>query len=311
MLNSNDVFNNLRSDLESAEQERLKRLEKIKPYKKFFLFCVAIGIAGLLYSLLVEEVIAIGIYPAIIVLGLIIFGVKSAWETRKFKEYFQNNIAVKIIEFLGPDFSYEPQGKLPESLVKGSGFFRSFNRFDAEDLVKGKIGDRKVEYGEIKLVKETTKSGQSSSSSRKTIFEGIFLILELNASFPAPVWILPGNRISPYHDIDRKSGEEVSVQHEPFNKKHFAFSYHTQFARKLLTPTILDRLMDLDNGMFNQKITDGPISYLFRENQIMLAIPLKGKFMEPKLEEAINTKEFIEKQLFMLNSIHMVVEKLN
>ena len=45
MLNTDQIYEDLRSDLEKMEEDRLKRIRRIQPFKIFFQICMLITLA--------------------------------------------------------------------------------------------------------------------------------------------------------------------------------------------------------------------------------------------------------------------------
>ena len=96
----------------------------------------------------------IGIASALFFGSLIVYGTMHSLELGKFKYYFQQNVVSRIIPRIGKDFHYEARGAFPEKRIRESELFYSFNRYQSEDMVRGRVGAREIAFAEIKLEKK-------------------------------------------------------------------------------------------------------------------------------------------------------------
>ncbi len=242
------------------------------------------------------------------ILGIVVYGIKYFIESRKFKTHFQNEVGIKVIQKLGPEFTYEPNGKIPESEIRSTHLFSEFNRYDSEDLVNGKIGEKHIRFAEIKLAKVTHKSGGTGKSSETTttmVFKGIFLTLDLNNNFPSPFWIVPRKW---YYTFSNLKGKKVSIDHSEFNKIYKVVAIDPDFVKKLLINPILDKLLSVNEDLKTRKIIWGSIWFAFFDNHISAALNTKKDFLEGSIRRPIDSQEFLEEQVTFLNSIHNVGE---
>ncbi len=311
MLDPKTIYAELHPELRKLDDERLAVLSRIKPFKLFFQVCMAAVFVLSIHMIFfdgfsnVTLLITIGSF----ILGILLYGIKYALESKKFKEHFQDKIVTRIINNLGPDFTYEADGKIPEREIADTQLFSHFNKYHSEDLVKGRIGDRPVEYAEIKLIEETHKSGgrgKSSETTSRTVFSGIFMVMELRNSFPAPFWVVP--RKWYYSFGNKMKGKNLKPDHPEFCKTYKIISKDPDSSEKLLIKPVLDRLLSINDNLKSKKITSAPIYFAFAGNRISVALPARKRFMEPSISRSVDSMAFLEEHLTFLNSIQEIGE---
>lgn len=303
MLDADRIYQDLRSDLQRMEEERTKTVRKLYPYKIFFQLCMLVVLVETVHMVFFDGFsdLTISITAGCFVFGVLVYVIKHAYESRKYKRLFQQKIAAQIIPKLGSGFTYQPDGNIPEEELKRTMLFNYFNKYHCEDLVSGSIANKNVRYVEIKLELKTTRSKETNY---RTIFEGVFLIIELKIVFPSPFWILPKKMRFPV--VKGTEGQLIKMDHPEFSEIYAVYGQDTVSSKKLLVAPILDSLLRLNNSLKSRKVIDKDIYFSFIDNKIAIAFPTIRKFMEPTLREQINTKAFIEGQLVFLNGVHQV-----
>jgi len=306
MLDIAKIYTTLLPDLEKADRVRQSGLNRTVPYKRFFFLCLTLFVALIVYISFYGGSDGLSfITLLILIVGLMTYAIKRSLEANKFKEYFQKEIAPGLINNLGPGFSYDPAGRFSKEILAGSKLFSYYNRYNSEDLVKGIIDGKAVTFAEILLEKV---SESSSRSRRSTIFRGVFLSIELGSTFPSPFWIVPKtNKLNVYYPrLKDVEGEIVEIDHPEFQNTFLIYSTNTQLTQALLKKNFMDSFIALNDNLKNKKIIAMDMQFAFVNNTILVAMPAKLKFMESRLSEPVNTKDFIEKQLLFLDGVYRV-----
>ena len=102
---------------------------------------------------------------------------------RKYADNVKTIIFPKIFKFFGEDYFYD-EDKFTSldqlTALKTSGIIPSYDNSYLEDYVKGQYNDTTLELIEAKLT-ETRGSGKNRRTV--TVFNGIFILLEMNKNF--------------------------------------------------------------------------------------------------------------------------------
>lgn len=310
MLNATTLLPKIKPQLDEAEAFRLNLRKNLRPYK-FFVYATGIGTAVLFFY-------GSGLFSiALLIIGGITYAIKRFNNSKKLKKYFQENVVSRIFEGMGEDLTYEGEGNIPQETLRDSGLFSDFNRYECEDLVSGSINGKAFTYAEITLKKHTNSSSSSSSSSTKEIFSGVFFIRELSANIPANIFILPAREAKIMEKLSKwipmagkRFGDRVSLNNEAFENTYYVYSENPEIAIRLLPQPIMERLLAANKNFKDNGITSSDLKFSFSGNHIHVAIPTKSdhRFMEPSLKEELNTPEFLDKQLMIMNSVHEVAE---
>ena len=314
MLDTTKIYNDLYDELSALDLERKRYRNRVRPFEYLlqFIFVIAGSFMLLRWNLQALENFlfpddqkqTILIWWSVgFVVSLLVFAIVHSINLGKFKKLFANQIGPKIIKGLGPDFTYDYQGKIDETGLEDSLLFGKYNTFSCQDLVTGTLQDTPIKFAELKMELNT---GSGDKRRTKKIFEGIFFRADLKFSFPTGIWLIPDLRSS---TILKSEKSTLEIDHPALNK----FKVYTddeEMARQVLQPFILDRIDQLNEKLKKEKITFGRTRYHFEGQQIELAIPTLGKFLEPKLSRSMLDVKFIEEQVVLLNALSTLLQDL-
>jgi len=307
MLNTENIYQELLPDLEKAEAERQSRKRKLMPWKIIVGVCVIVAVNYFFrYNLELADKLYLGL-GVIVIIG--IYGIIHMFVANGFILNFQDEIAPKIISNLGPDFVYQPDGKIPDNVIENTRLFSSFSDYYCEDLVQGHIDEKPIEFAEIML--EAWVQRGRGNKHRKLVFFGVFLSIELKAKFPSSFWMLPKisknkHIIACYPQLEDVKGDIIQTGHDEFDEIFTLFSEDPGFVRGLLKEAILERITTLNKDLLTNDVISENIMLAFIGNKIYVAMTLNGELLEPRLSEKVNSKEFVMKQLLFLDGIYHV-----
>lgn len=123
-----------------------------------------------------------------------------------------------------------------------------------------------------------------SGKSRRTVFDGVIVKLEMNKSFTGHTVIKPNGlmHISPSHELRFTELEDVE-----FNKKFDVYTNDEVDARYLITPTFMERLKNMKTAF-----DASSVSCAFYGNLLIVALPTyKDIFSICSLVKPIDDKE--------------------
>ncbi|MDP6786325.1 MAG: DUF3137 domain-containing protein [Rhodospirillales bacterium] len=211
-----------------------------------------------------DEVFAVVFYGSIgAVMGVV------WWTSRpvvKYRSSVKSKIYPLVFKYFGPDFVYRERGALSARSVKESGIIPDFEDEEREDYVRGSWKDVRLELTETKLTEE-----QGSGKNRRTVtlFQGLLIVLTMNKKFSGRTIVKRdfGKVLNWLTDkFDRKL-EAVRLEDPRFERKFEVYSTDQVEARYLLTPTFMERLMEL-RAVFN----NAPIQASFFDDKLLLTI---------------------------------------
>jgi NADH:ubiquinone oxidoreductase subunit K len=294
----------------------LRVLDKKRRNILFKLICIGLGVLAIIlgfYFFLRKDsepdfrYFVIYISIALAAAGhLVVF----KWITRQYRIEFKLSVIDKIVHFIDNSLKYDYQAFIPQSTFMSSQIFRTnLNEYKGDDYVRGKIGETSLEFSEINAL-YVTSSGKSSSV--KVIFNGLFFIADFNKNFSSRVVVLPS-------DFERLLGiigrelQSMNVFRDPLIKldnpefgKYFVVYGSNQIeARYILTPDLMDRIVDF------KKKCGRDIHLSFVDSKVFVAISYTGLLFEPKILNSLLDFEVIQRYFDDLQLVIGIVDDLN
>ena len=317
MLNASKIYQELRSELDILDKDRLRYYNRVRPFQ--YLLWLVLWVIGpfliIRYNLdALQDFLfpdedmepVLFAYAGAFFASLVLFLIAHYSNIGKFKKLFTDKIAPRIIEGLGPDFKYTYEKGWTSEEVSQSGLFGAFSSFQSQDLVTGTIDGSKVKFAEITVYRTSKTSGSSSSNTSK-LFDGVMFEGELNVAFPTAIWIVGPRH---YETLEKRGKTELNIDH-PELKKYRFYADDSEKGEKVLQAFVLDKIAALNKKLDKEKkITFGHIGYRFEKNQIQVAVPTFDKFMEPRLSRSMHDVTFIEEQVVLLNSLCSLMKDL-
>ncbi len=183
-------------------------------------------------------------------------GVWCYFAVKGFNISIKSKIYSEIFKFFG-DFKYYHQGLGLEGvgLREKFGIIPSFSSAETEDLIVG-------EYSGVKIVFEEWKLSKGRGRDTKTVFQGATIFLSFNKNFLGKTVVRRDkgrilNFTSKFFSSDLSGLEKVSLEDPEFEKKFEVFSSDQIEARYLITPALMNRLLNLTNFLGAESLNAG------------------------------------------------------
>ncbi|NVO10798.1 MAG: DUF3137 domain-containing protein [Bacteroidales bacterium] len=285
---------NLQSKLEPLEQFRIEKVEMLKKYIYRAFFC-SILIALVALSK-VAILILISFFPMFLFLGLAYrtFNEMSSHLTKQFK----NKILPELLRFLFDDHEYIANQKIAKSVLVKSMLFPSYiANVNGEDFMQFKIGETQIMFSEIDV----------KVNNEDVFFHGIFLSASFNKYFTSKTFVLSQRATSASQKIKRllfNNFSKIKLEDNEFNKVFFVLSSDQVEARYILTPSLMQRILN-----YRRKIKRN-ISISFVENRLYCMVPSNINLFEPALFEPFDF-EFVMRNYNPLKLFTDIVDDLN
>lgn len=201
---------------------------------------------------------------------------------------FKANHLKNEIEKRFPSLTYEMDKGMPSADVFGSGLLKKHDYFESEDLLYGKINQRRFRTSDV-----TTKYTRLSRGGHQVItaFKGKYYEIELPFIVKTPIYIVNNGATMFGNRLDTP---KIELEYIDFNHEVDVYSKDEQQAFKVLKPAFMEKILQL------RKIY-GSIAFGFINKTMVVAIEGKNSF-----EFYIHRK--VDKHLF--DSIEGQIEEL-
>jgi len=257
--------------LEELEHKRKNTYRNIK----FFGF-VSILVFAMAFIAFVSDRTALWIGLAS--LGLVSLGI-LAYLYKTIKKEIAERIYQPIFRKLNLEFEYQKNLDLEE--VLSSRLFKKPDEYNSDGLIKGVVLDFPFKASNISLweVEEERDSEGNTRTVRYLIFSGRLYIID--TPFNKKKIIITSGR---YNLPSTKGMQETKLESEEFNKLFRVFAEDQVEVRRVLTPNVMERFIDL-----RKKVGEFHVSII--ENRVYVAIK---KSMKIKIKINKPVKEIIE-----------------
>ena len=290
----------------------IKRIAIVSKIKKNVLISILLIVFSLYLSHIFNSVIPI-VLTLISMLLFSYFSIYPLWEV--YRNEFKEKVIKQIIKLIDNSLSYDPNGKLSLEQFKKSGIYKTqIDRYKGDDHVYGKIGSTKVEFSEVHAEQKTEY--RDSKGRRRvnwhTIFKGLLFSVDFNKHFNVKTYVLTDTAEKMFGFLGKKlqsmnisRDDLVYLENPDFEKQFVVYSSDQIEARYILSPSLMDRILDFKNQ------TKKNIQLSFVESKLFVVVPYREDLFEPKLFGDIvdfnNIKEYYNDLILVLE----LVETLN
>ena len=250
--------------LERDEVARLNVITKIKKTMPLFAVATLLGLAIAVYFRAPFLV-----YAFITAAGVLLGAATAQHMMRHVKSGTKENIMGGICRFLGWTFTEEIEE--PENFE----FFKymdlvtsNYSRSNFEDMVAGQAHGAGFQFYEAHLEK---REGSGKNRRWVTKFRGQLLALQFDQKFLGKTLVLRDGGL--FNRKKRGDMKRVGLVDPVFEKIFEAYGTDQVEARYLLTPTFMQRLVDLETSVNGEKIRFG-----FIGGQLLIAVETANRY---------------------------------
>lgn len=296
----------LRPVLEELDEARRKILRKL--YSAGGMILAAAGAAALLVPALPGQ--AAHWYFGLAAGAGVGVGLTYVSLARPFVRRFKQDVIARVIRYFDPSLTYAPGEHVSQAQLEDAGMFvQRIDRFDGEDLVRGRIGATDILFSEVHAEHET----HSGKNTRwHTIFRGLYFIADFNKHFHGLTLVLPdvaermfglvGRQLQEW---SRGRGELIRLEDAEFEKHFVVYGSDQIEARYILSPALMQRIV-----RFRQK-EDRKIYLAFVQSRVHVAVATGKNMFEPRLFSSVARPELIQDYLADLEFAVGIVHDLN
>lgn len=236
-------------------------------------------------------------------LGLIVLFSCIQSKSGELCAYYKENIISSIISYLCQEASYRPESGIAKSVFMNSRLFStSPDRYRSEDLICGKIDKTSFICSEI--IAEEKRVTTDSKGRRQEhwidIFRGFFFIADFNKNFQGQTVVFRNS----WFKLNLGK-QRVKLENPNFEKQFDVFSTDQVEARYILTPNLMERLLELDSRF------PGKITVSFRDSSVIIAIPDQTNHFETNIWECQLNTDKLKREFGTLVNLFQIIHDLN
>lgn len=313
------TFEELKSLYENQLKERLLELESLRKQVLQFIFYAVLAIvpaATVLIVLYANKVIddvwiIVGLIGVLI--GGLVFIVNAVTFFRKYRERFKKEVVNEIVHAIDSSWNYDYQQSIQLNEYLQSNLFETgVDRYKGDDLISGQIEKTDFRCSEFHTEYKTvtyTKNG-GVQEHWHTIFKGLFFHADFNKHIKGETYIAPDVAEKLFGKWGQKlqfssKGELVKLENPEFEKLFVVHSTDQIEARYILTPVMMETLVNIHNQYKR------PMHISFVGSRVFCAFSFNENLFEPNIFKSGANFDDIAMiyQLFMLNAT--IIQEMN
>ncbi|MBU1145425.1 MAG: DUF3137 domain-containing protein [Firmicutes bacterium] len=278
--------------------------KKEKTSKSVIIGGVILGLAIIIFFLLSATVDPVAGQVIGIIVGIVgfVFLIKGSMDFKNLSKRFKTEVLMGVFEEAIPGIKYSPDQGLSQFDVYAGEFLKRADRFYSEDLMKGTLDDVDFISSDVRLEErrvEHTKNG--TRVYYVPYFIGRIFKFTFNKEFEGYLQVLESG--SP---LSNRKFKKVELESIDFNKKFKTYSTTELSAFYVLTPDIMEAIMNLE------KRNPGRIGLSFTGETLYIAINNNKDTFELKMFRKIDDSvvEEFKQDLLVVKDV-IVALKLN
>ncbi|MCV2487401.1 DUF3137 domain-containing protein [Flavobacterium sp. SH_e] len=300
---------NLQDILNTLEVDRKKIAETYQI--SYILF----GIAALIIA--VSIFIGLGVFAVILGLVPLIVGIVMYFrideDVKKYKFAYKKSIVGEALKDINDTLTITPQSGLPEyEFISSELFTTKPDRYKTQDLISGIADKTSFWFAEVHAEYKTeTHTKNGTRTEWHTIFNGIIFVADFNKNFEVSTVVRPksfGDSIGAWFSKNVFSfgnTEVVQLENIDFDNKFVTYSRNQIEARYILTPAMMERILDL-----NRK-SDDTISISFIHSKMYIAFPLSHNYFEAPIHSSLLVPDLLTYDISIVQFMQDIVHELD
>ncbi|NLK12202.1 MAG: DUF3137 domain-containing protein [Candidatus Phytoplasma sp.] len=282
-------------------KKKLETLEKLREeqYKKYIRmtaiggFFLVVAIISLIFDFYIGMIIGM-------IIAVVMF-VLSHSEKTKFSNMYKDQLMLALLTDMYEEPTYNRKGSIPRSVIDSTKLTARADRFTGEDHITGKYKGVSFEVCDVRMEElRTTSNGKTTTTTYVTYFLGRWMIFRFNRDFKEELRIVEKGLFGASYMP--KKQVKVETESIEFNKKFRISATSEQYAFYQITPSMLEKLQTLE------KMFKGHISFLFRGNELHIAINDNKNTLEPKFHTKL-TEESIKPHLIDIDIFAAIINE--
>lgn len=253
-----------------------------------------VGIAvGLVGSVLVGGLVGVfgSIWPLFVgaALAIAFAGWWLAMHERiaAYRDGFKRDVVGRLVAHRYPGATFDAFGGIHIDAFRASRLFRKdIDRYQAEDLIEGRLGATAVRISEVHAEYKTTTTDAKGHTDTQwhTIFRGLFCIADFHKHFQGVTLVVPDGAEGLFGDFGKRlqslgrtfsDAKLVSLEDPEFERDFAVYGTDQVEARYILSTSLMRRLLD-----FRQRLNTR-VHLAFVDEQVFVAVASNTNHFEP------------------------------
>jgi hypothetical protein len=299
---------------ESELKPQLVSLEKKrKTIKRFSWWGSFLAIFSFLFIRLIPNQTILIIVAILAVVSVLYLLIKSGILYFSYRKEYKKEVVVKIIKLINLDFYYNPDKHIScDKFIKSKLFSRKPDKCKGDDYISGIIEKTDFEFSELhtEYKTETTTDGKTETTWH-TIFSGLFFHADFNKHIEGETFVLPDTaekllgKFGQKLQKNKSRGQLVKLENPEFEKKFVVYSTGQQEARYILTPTMMEAMVNMHNK-YKRKM-----HFSFAGERIYCAISFNKGLFEPRIRKTLINFKDIEEMYHLFSLIEVIITEMN
>lgn len=294
------IYAHLQPALQQLENQRLEL--KAQGNKNGLIASGICFMIGLIVVIIFSGFNWIGVLISFVIALVIWYNCISA-KSKILSAFYKQNIISAIIAELCEEASFQPDRGISEQTFMASNLFSTTpDRYHTEDLITGKIGKTHFMCSEI-VAEEKRVTRDSKGRTQVTwidIFRGFFFIADFQKDFQGQTVVFRNSWFK-----WNASGQRVKLENPEFEKSFDTYSTDQVEARYLLTPGLMEKLLELDRKF------PGKITLSFLNSQVLIAIPDSKDHFEASIWQSQLQNNSVREEFYTLTTLLSIINDLN
>jgi hypothetical protein len=216
----------------------------------------------LLFFILLSCLFTVALFISIVLLPIyiIVFVGIYKYNRQAYLTAFGNSVTSAMVAFIDNRLTYNADKSIQNGAITISRLFMDARGSDGSNYVEGQLGETFIQFSEVTL--------NLGMGFGENIFKGIFLIATFNKYFNGDYFVFSGHHTNPnaqFTDV-----QKLVLEDTEFNKQFTAYGSDEVEGRYLLTPAMMQRMLD-----FKSKV-DEKVYFSFTRSRMFIAIGNQG-----------------------------------
>lgn len=298
----------LRHLYDTQLMDAIKGLETLrKKTKIYYALAIILGIASFfLYQNNLFIVFGVTLVGTLVFLGI------AGFANFKYRVEYKEQVVSKVVQLINPEYEYNPDKHISLKQFNSGKLLSNLpNACKGDDYVCGIIDKTFFEFCEFVAQSEYTSTDKDGKKKKNviTLFQGMFFSIDFNKHLQGETYIVPDNaerllgKFGQQFQSDSR-GELVKLENIEFEKHFAVFSTNQVEARYILTPTMMEALVNIRNHI-------GRSFYMsFIGENVYCGIEFSKPLFEPTIKKPVSfTDVALMYTLFTL--IELIIKEMN
>lgn len=300
---------NLQEILNTLETDRKKIAETYQTCYILFGLAVLVLLVGLFIRFP-----ALGIIGCLVplIIGIVMY-FRIEDDAVKYKAAYKATVVGTALKNINDTLIITPLSGLPEyEFISSELFTTEPDRYKTQDLISGTVDKTSFWFAEVHAEYKTeTRTKNGTRTEWHTIFKGIVFVADFNKNFTVSTVVRPkglGESLGAWFSknvFSFGSSEVIQLENTEFDNKFVTYSRNQIEARYILTPAMMERILDLNNK------SDETISISFIHSKMYIAFPLSHNYFEAPIHKSLLAPDLLTDDLSIVQFMQDIVHELD